>query len=274
MSDQLRWFKVWTSLLVDMDNRPAADIGQWVRLGCRIALTGTNGTVIFADWDHAATFFGLSVDDAKELLDRLPSLRVEERPNRNGKLSVTMNNWHKYQRDSTGASRAAALRSKRRGDTTTGASTQPSASSKLSAVSKLMPTSSSSSSPRGDAQAELEGVDAGNGHRPQTSWATAPWGTPAALAHLYNEAAPDNVPAVETLSAQRVKKAKTMLRAFPAREWWVQVFAEYHASPFLLGQIRPGPGHQGFRPDFDWLLQTGKNGTENAVKVHDGGYRP
>jgi len=25
--------------------------------------------------------------------------------------------------------------------------------------------------------------------------------------------------------------------------------------------------------DFDWLLSTGKDGTENAVKVHDGAFQ-
>ena len=47
MADQKKWFKVWTSILVDMDNRSAEDVGHWVRLGARIALVGNKGTFIF-----------------------------------------------------------------------------------------------------------------------------------------------------------------------------------------------------------------------------------
>ena len=104
-------------------------------------------------------------------------------------------------------------------------------------------------------------------------WATAPWGTPAALAHLYNESAPDNVSAVESLSDGRAQKARRLLSQFPERAWWVEVFDEYRSSAFLCGKIPPRPGHAKFKPDFDWLLSRGKDGSENAAKVHDGSYR-
>jgi len=104
-------------------------------------------------------------------------------------------------------------------------------------------------------------------------WQTAAWPSPEALAHLYNSEGPDNLPAVETLSLKRKEAARRLLRQFPARDWWLEVFAEYKASKFLRGQTPPRDGHASFRADFDWLLQTGKKGTENAVRVHDGVYR-
>jgi hypothetical protein len=104
-------------------------------------------------------------------------------------------------------------------------------------------------------------------------WSTAAWPTPEALAHLYNTEGPDNLPAVETLSLKRREAARRLLRQFPARAWWGDVFAEYRASRFLSGKTAPRPGHDAFKPDFDWLMQNGKKGAENAVRVHDGVYR-
>jgi hypothetical protein len=105
------------------------------------------------------------------------------------------------------------------------------------------------------------------------AWATAKWPSAEALAYLYNQAAPDNLPAVETLSPKRCERARRLLRTFPEKTWWLEVFAEYKRSKFLKGQTPPKPGHEGFRPDFDWLLSNGRNGAENCVKVHDGAYQ-
>lgn len=117
MADLKRWFKVWTSLLTDMDNRSAEDIGHWTRLGCRIALVGHHGSVTFeGGLEHAARFFGVQVEVVKALLDRLPGVSFEEGKNRHGDLTVTMKNWKKYQEDSTQAQRQKASRSKRRGE--------------------------------------------------------------------------------------------------------------------------------------------------------------
>lgn len=112
MADQKRWFKVWTSLLVDMDAMPAADVGHWVRLGCRIALVGTRGSVVFDSWSHVATFFRVTVPRSHDLLQRLPGVVVDD----NGKVTVTMLNWKRYQEDSTAAERMKRLRSKKRGE--------------------------------------------------------------------------------------------------------------------------------------------------------------
>ena len=99
------------------------------------------------------------------------------------------------------------------------------------------------------------------------------WPSPEALVAMYNRLTPDNVPAVETISPKRRERARRLLRVFPARSWWEELFAEYGRSKFLSGKTQPGPGHESFRADFDWLMAVGKGGTENAVKVHDGAYR-
>jgi hypothetical protein len=97
------------------------------------------------------------------------------------------------------------------------------------------------------------------------------WPSVEALVALYNEATPDECPAVQELSEARVKKARKYLRLFPKREFWEQVFRQIHHNRFLRG-LQPSPDHQSFRADFDWLLSVGKDGTENCVKVHDGKY--
>ena len=47
---------------------------------------------------------------------------------------------------------------------------------------------------------------------------------------------------------------------------------EIRQSAFLCG-LKPSPGHEHFRADFDWLLTKGKDGTENVVKVYEGRFR-
>jgi hypothetical protein len=120
MADQKRWFKVWTSLIVDMDALPNDVIGAWTRLGCRAALVGSQGRVIFTGWAHLARFWNVTVDDAQRLASLMPNVcvtvDVEEGTTRYGELTVTLKNWLKYQEDSTVAARMRALRSKRRGD--------------------------------------------------------------------------------------------------------------------------------------------------------------
>lgn len=98
------------------------------------------------------------------------------------------------------------------------------------------------------------------------------WGKPEDLVALYNAETPDNVPAVEELSAKRREKAVRALRQYASRAWWKEVFAQYRCSRFLRGLVAPPPGRKPFKPDFDWLLSNHKNGVENYVRVHDGIY--
>jgi hypothetical protein len=105
------------------------------------------------------------------------------------------------------------------------------------------------------------------------AWAKAPWGTPEALAHMYNQETPDNVPGIVTLSPRRRQRAQALLKLYPDRHWWVEVFLSYARSRFLSGLSKPTPGHEKWKADFDWLLANGKDGgIENVVRVHDGAY--
>lgn len=96
--------------------------------------------------------------------------------------------------------------------------------------------------------------------------------SPEDLIDLYNRNTPDNCPAVKTLSPSRRVKARKYLAMFPERPWWEAVFSQYKRSKFLQGVSGRSNGHEGFTPDFDWLLSKGKDGTENCVKVYDGRY--
>jgi hypothetical protein len=116
MADQKRWFKVWTSLLVDMDAQANDVIGAWTRLGCRAALVGASGVVEFDSWAHLARFLNVPDDGAQELMARMRNVSVDEAKTRHGKLTVTFKNWTKYQEDSTQAERARASRAKKRGE--------------------------------------------------------------------------------------------------------------------------------------------------------------
>lgn len=124
MADLKRWFKVWTSVLVDMDNLPAEAIGHWVRLGARIALVGTKGTVRFDNAHHAARFFQVHPEKVRHVVNMLPGVCLEEGETVNGGFAVTMKNWSKYQEDSTIAQRVQRLRSKRRGEEKRGEETR------------------------------------------------------------------------------------------------------------------------------------------------------
>lgn len=200
-------------------------------------------------------FLHVSLADVKTVLNRLPNLHVEEGRKRYGQITVTMKNWLKYQMDSTAALRMKTLRLKTRGDETRGDETR-------------LKTTTTPLTPR-----ERGASGAVDLHDADT-WGTAAWGTPAALAHLYNETTPKHLPAVETLSIARIKKAQALLKQFPDRQWWVEVFEEFRHSAFLSGLQKPGLGHEHWRATFDWLLrQSSSGGTENAVKVHDGVYR-
>jgi hypothetical protein len=120
MADQLKWFKVWTSILSDDDFDPfregtLADTGRWMRLGAYTALHGNSGSVeIMKD----TLFRLLNVTDIGELTCKLMFKNVlfEEGKNRDGKITVTFHKWHKYQIDSTAALRMKTLRIKRRGE--------------------------------------------------------------------------------------------------------------------------------------------------------------
>jgi hypothetical protein len=97
------------------------------------------------------------------------------------------------------------------------------------------------------------------------------WPSPRALVEKYNTESPDECPAVKELSPGRKMKARKYLAMFPNEEFWTCVFQQIHNSKFLRG-LKNSEGHEHFIADLDWLLTKGKDGIENAVKVHDGRY--
>ena len=116
MSDQKKWFKVWTSILSDDDfdpDRGLVSIGRFTMLGAYAALHGQRGVVeIMPD-----TLFRLtqaaSLDELRCDL-ACKNMSFEEGKNRHGKITVTWSKWVKFQEDSTQAQRAKTSRSKRR----------------------------------------------------------------------------------------------------------------------------------------------------------------
>jgi len=106
-----------------------------------------------------------------------------------------------------------------------------------------------------------------NGNSPE-----AVWGTPEALAALYNQLIPPGHPQATTLSDGRRVKLARALSQFPDRDFWEGAFREIGQSPLLRGRV-PSLEHKRFRGDLDWLCATGKDGIENALKVSEGRYR-
>jgi hypothetical protein len=102
----------------------------------------------------------------------------------------------------------------------------------------------------------------------------AAWGTPEALAALYNASSPPNVMAVEPpLGPGRRALLRAALKLHPDRPFWEAVMDEYRRSAFLSGQVPAPPGRGPFRPDLDWLCGKDKHGAENASRVFEGAYR-
>lgn len=63
--------------------------------------------------------------------------------------------------------------------------------------------------------------------------------------------------------AQRWQEDKTR----HSMEWWATYFKKIAASDFLSGRSPPSPGHENWRPNFDWFIKPG-----NLLKVIEGSY--
>ena len=59
---------------------------------------------------------GVTVEDLRVVISSFPHMRIEESENPSHGLTVTWDNWHKYQEDTTMATRQRMSRSKRRGE--------------------------------------------------------------------------------------------------------------------------------------------------------------
>lgn len=245
MADQGQWFKLWVGADDDPDlgNLSLEDFGRWCRFGIYLKKHGRGGQVVIKEpaLPLQQRFRVSSFEEVVSLLKRFPNCHVTEMQDSNVStettLTVSFSNWLKYQGDySTARVRKfrEMKRSKRRGEERRGEEKR---------------TETPMESPRD------------NG-----------WGSPEALVRLYNALKPAESLTVTRLTPARTKKAKAYLATFPREEFWRAVFEEAGRSLLLRG-LKPSPGHEHFRFDFDWMLTKGKDGTENVVKVAEGKYR-
>ena len=120
MADQKKWFKVWTTILLDPHhmNMSIQNVGRWTRLGALMVSQGDNGKLSLTP---PAKAFCLAMEcdtfeGAIDALKVLPNVQIEEGKFDNGETTVSILNWFKYQVDSTGYERVKRSRYKRRGE--------------------------------------------------------------------------------------------------------------------------------------------------------------
>lgn len=108
MGDNLKWFKVWTSILSDpgFSMLTFEDWGRWLKLVALIAAHGKNGTLTASE-----NFFAVSLETGTLMitLTRVSSLNIEAK-NDNGTVTVTLKNWSKYQAKSSSYKRVKRWR--------------------------------------------------------------------------------------------------------------------------------------------------------------------
>ena len=108
MADQKKWFKVWTTLLIDSLSTKIDDIGRFTVLGCLIASRGENGKLVT---DRKTLQMLLQCNEISPKFIKEFNIILEEiEDTGNGNLSVTFKNWNKYQVDSTGYDRQQRYR--------------------------------------------------------------------------------------------------------------------------------------------------------------------
>lgn len=107
MADNLRWFKVWTSITDDPDflEMELEDIGRWVLLGAYIGKHGEKGKLKLSE---KALCQLLRCTDVNVTITKIHNV-LKQRDISNAVDIVTFKNWHKYQVDSS-AERVAKFR--------------------------------------------------------------------------------------------------------------------------------------------------------------------
>lgn len=134
MSDQKKWFKVWSSILTDpgFQNIRLEDVGRWTLLGCLICQQGENGKLVIIPPASGILFLFKvdTIENLKRVLLVLPNVQITPPLNDNGNFIVSFRKWFKYQVDSTAYDRVKRSRYKRRGEekrslTSTSTSTSP-----------------------------------------------------------------------------------------------------------------------------------------------------
>ncbi len=120
MADQKKWFKVWSTILIDPHhaNMSLENVGRWTRLGAMIVSSGEAGELkIVPPAKHFLVAMDCTdLEAAKREISMLPNTVIEEGRNDNGTFTVIIKNWFKYQVDSTAYERLKRSRYKRRGE--------------------------------------------------------------------------------------------------------------------------------------------------------------
>jgi hypothetical protein len=124
MADNKKWFKVFNSILTDPSflDLPVEKIGQWTLLGALISLHGNGGKITIKEAtlakllrirnDNNMDLFLPRNDNANDNILVLPNVEMKRDESDNGKVTVIMKNWSKYQLDSTGYERLKRHRAK------------------------------------------------------------------------------------------------------------------------------------------------------------------
>lgn len=115
VSDQQRWFKFWCTAPYDdhLQRLTVPDRWAWVVLGAYTKAHGTRGTVLLSPSNAAlAGAMGIPVTALVTTLARLPHIQVSK--NHHDDVTVTWDNWPKYQEDTTQAARQRTSRAKKR----------------------------------------------------------------------------------------------------------------------------------------------------------------
>jgi hypothetical protein len=120
MADHKKWFKVWSTILIDPHhtNLDLASVGRWTRLGAMMVSAGDAGSleIIPPAKSFLVAMDCANLDAAKCALKALPNVQIEEGKSDNGSFIVIIQNWFKYQVDSTSYERLKRSRCKRRGE--------------------------------------------------------------------------------------------------------------------------------------------------------------
>ncbi len=98
IADQKKWFKVWTTLLMDT-HIPNEELGMFTRLGCAIAFRGLNGKLVTTKQSlHSFLLIPHNQNIPQSFLD---NFNVQIHENGNDKVTVTFKNWYKFQIDNS-----------------------------------------------------------------------------------------------------------------------------------------------------------------------------
>jgi len=115
MSEGKRWFKVWNSILIDpgFDSLPNDCAGIWTKLGALISKHGSDGKIKlskiqFFKWTNTQQ------NEIEYIANNMEKVNVKIIHNDNGDITVSFNNWKKYQEITDSYARVKKYRMKQK----------------------------------------------------------------------------------------------------------------------------------------------------------------